>query len=57
MRVVETGDDPASLKIDDFRIGSALEFRGIIDSGDTTISDNHFLCFGMLGIKGGDVSI
>src|SRR5260370_13520649 len=57
MGVVKTGDDPASVEIDDLRIGSSLEFRGIIDSGDTTINDNHFLCFGMLGIKGGDVSI
>ncbi len=57
MRVVETGDDPATLKVDDFRIRSSLEFRGIIDSGDTTIGDNHFLCFGMLRIKGADVSI
>ena len=45
MRVVQTGYDPASLKIDDFRVGSALEFPHVL----AVFKDGEMLTESQLG--------
>src|SRR3984893_3150804 len=42
MRIIETGNDSSSFKVDDFRLRSSLEFRGIVDPCKF-VADYHYL--------------
>ena len=57
MRVIETGNDSASFKVDDFGLRPALELCGIIDAGKFIADDHDLVGLRMPGIECRDSSV
>ena len=57
MRIVQSGDGPATFEVDDFGVRSALVLLCVIHTHDTAVFDSDVCRFGIARIECGDVAI